>query len=79
MSLSSHYKGNYDISQEITIYEQGIKDMEARKVTIEKATQIMQEAMNRGSLVINPKTNETIWEIEPEVDEIEIVEFLGGG
>jgi hypothetical protein len=39
----------------------------------------MNNEISRGSIIVNPKTNETIWQIDPEVEEIEIVEFLGGG
>jgi hypothetical protein len=67
------------MSRTIKIHYAGITDLEFREVTIEEAITIMNNEINRGAIVVDPKTNETIWEIKPEVDEIEIVEFVGGG
>ena len=67
------------MSRTIKVYESGVTDREVREVTLEEATNIMKNAIAGGLIIVNPKTNDTIWEIGPEVDEIEIIEFLGGG
>ena len=67
------------MSRIIKIHYPGITDLEYQEFPIEEAITIMNNEISRGSIIVNPKTNETIWQIDPEVEEIEIVEFLGGG
>ena len=70
---------NNEMSRIIKVYGPGVADREVREVTLEEAMNIMKNTIDIGSIVVNPKTNETIWEIGPEIDEIEIIEFIGGG
>lgn len=63
----------------ITVRVMGKKD--ARQVTREEAMKIMEEVYDDpiGGLVANAKTRQVIWKLEPDVDEILIMEKMFGG
>ena len=64
----------------ITVRIMGKK--ETQQVTLEEARSIMEQVYDDpiGGLVANAKTRQVIWKLEPDVDEILIMEkMLGGG
>ena len=64
----------------ITVRIMGKK--ETQRVTLEEARKIMEKVYDDpiGGLVANAKTRQVIWKLEPDVDEILIMEkMLGGG
>ena len=63
----------------ITVRVMGKK--ESRKVTRQEALKIMEQDWEDpiGGLVANGKTRQVIWKLEPDVDEILIMEKMFGG
>ena len=63
----------------ITVRVMGKK--EARQVTVEEARKIMEQVWEDpiGGLVANGKTRQVIWKLDPDVDEILIMEKMFGG
>jgi hypothetical protein len=54
---------------------------EVKTVTLPEAEKIVQAAYDDpiGGLVVDLTTNQTIWNIGPDVEKIMIVQMLGGG
>ena len=63
----------------ITVRIMGKK--EAKQVSVEEARKIMEQVWEDpiGGLVANGKTRQVIWKLEPDVDEILIMEKMFGG
>lgn len=63
----------------ITVRIMGKK--ETQEVTREEAKKIMEKVYEDpiGGLVANAKTRQVIWKLEPDVDEILIMEKMFGG
>ena len=63
----------------ITVRVMGKK--ETRKVSRQEALKIMEQVWEDpiGGLVANGKTRQVIWKLEPDVDEILIMEKMFGG
>ena len=63
----------------ITVRVMGKK--ESKQVTLEEAEKIMEQVWEDpiGGLVANAKTRQVIWKLEPDVDEILIMEKMFGG
>ena len=63
----------------ITVRIMGKK--ETQKVTLEEANKIMEQVYDDpiGGLVANAKTRQVIWKLEPDVEEILIMEKMFGG
>jgi len=64
----------------ITVRIMGKK--ETKQVTLEEAKKILEQVYDDpiGGLVANAKTRQVIWKLEPDIDEILIMEkMLGGG
>ena len=67
------------MARTIKINQMGRGGMEIKEVGLDEAKLIMEDAATWGWLVSDAKTQEVIWEIGPEVEEIMIVGMLGGG
>lgn len=54
---------------------------ETKELSLEEAEKILEEAYTNqvGGIVIDTKTNEVLWRIGPEVEEIMVVQMMGGG
>jgi hypothetical protein len=65
--------------RKITVKQPGRRGLDVTEVDIAEANRIIKEVVQWGSIVIDGKTREIIWEIGLDVDEIEIVEMLAGG
>lgn len=54
---------------------------EKKQVTLEEAQKIMDKVLDDpiGGLIANAKTRQVIWKLEPDVDEILIMEKMFGG
>lgn len=63
----------------IKIHHMGRSGMEIKELGLEEAKLFMEDAANWGWIVADARTQEVIWEIGPEVDEIMIYGMLGGG
>ncbi len=55
------------------------RGMTVTHVSVEEANQIIRDVAEWGAIVLDKKTNEIIWEVGPESEEIEVVEMLQGG
>jgi len=53
----------------------------SKEVSVEEAKKILEEIYNDplGGLVADGKTNEVIWQIGPDVEEIIVLEMMLGG
>lgn len=67
------------MTRKIKVYQLGRKGLEATEVDIDEAKQIIEVAASWGSIVIDVETKEIIWDIGPDVNEIEVVDMLAGG
>ena len=63
----------------VKVHEVGRKGLEIREVELDEARRILRDATSWGSIVINAKNREIIWDIGPDIEEIEIVDMVGGG
>ncbi len=63
----------------IKVQSLGDSEVETKEVSLEEAKRIMKEAYARGSLVVNKRAGEVIDEITPDVEEVLIVDAVGGG
>lgn len=57
----------------------GRRGMEVKEVGLDEARLILEDATTWGWIVADAKTQEVIWEINPEVEEIMIIGMLAGG
>lgn len=53
--------------------------IEVRDVELDEARRILEDARKPGWFVVNAKTQEIIWEIGPEIEEIIVYGPIGGG
>ena len=63
----------------IKVHQMGRRGMEIKEVGLDEAKLILEDATTWGWIVADAKTQEVIWEINPEVEEIMIIGTLGGG
>ena len=63
----------------IKVHQMGRRGKEIKEVGLDEAKLILEDATTWGWIVANAKTQEVIWEIGPDVDEIMILGGLGGG
>ena len=63
----------------IRVHELGISGEEIKEVELNEAKLMLRDAVNRGWIVADVKTQELIWEIGADVEEIIIIGILGGG
>ena len=76
---SSFYPARNRVVRKIKVHQLGRKGMEVQEVGLDEARLILEEAANLGCIVTDGKTQEVIWEIGAEVEEIMILGMLGGG
>ncbi len=53
--------------------------MKIKEVELDEAKLILEDAVTWGWIVADAKTQQSIWQIGPEVEEIMIIGILGGG
>ena len=63
----------------IKVHQMGRKGMEIKQVGLDEAKMILEDAATWGWIVADAKTQEVIWEIGPEIDEIMIIGMVAGG
>ncbi len=63
----------------IKVHQMGRRGMEVKEVGLDEARLILEDATTWGWIVADAKTQEVIWEINPEVEEIMIIGMLAGG
>ena len=63
----------------IKVHQMGRRGMEVKEVGLDEARLILEDATTWGWMVADAKTQEVIWEINPEVEEIMIIGMLAGG
>ncbi len=63
----------------IKVHQMGRRGMEIKEVGLDEAKLILEDATTWGWIVADAKTQEVIWEISPEVEEIVIIGMLAGG
>ena len=63
----------------IKVHQMGRRGMEIKEVGLDEAKLILEDATTWGWIVADAKTQEVIWEIGPEVEEIMIIGMLAGG
>ncbi len=67
------------MARAIKVHEMGRTGMESREVDISEANRILEDAALWGWVVIDAKTQQVIWQIDPNTDEIMVIGMLGGG
>jgi len=67
------------MTQRLKVYRTGDRGIEIEEVDIEEAKKILAEAMAEGRLVVNKGNGEVISELEPDVEELLIVDIVEGG
>jgi hypothetical protein len=67
------------MARKIRVRQPDRKGISITEVTVEEANNIIKDVTEWGALVLDAKTKETIWEVGPESDEIEVIEMLQGG
>lgn len=67
------------MTQRLKVYSTGDRGIEIKEVDIEEAKKILAEAMAEGRIVINKGNGEVISELEPDVEELLIVDIVEGG
>lgn len=67
------------MARTIRVQELGRRGIEVKEVELDEAKRILEDAATWGSIVVDAKSREIIWEIGPGVEEIVILETLGGG
>ncbi len=67
------------MTRTIKVHQLGRSGMEIEEVGLDEAKVILENAATWGWVVADALTQEVIWEIGPEVEEIMIVGMLGGG
>ncbi len=67
------------MTQKLKVYSTGDRGIEIKEVDIEEAKKILAEAMAEGRIVINKGNGEVISELEPDVEELLIVDIVEGG
>lgn len=67
------------MTQRLKVYRTGDRGIEIEEVDIEEAKKILAEAMAEGRVVVNKGNGEVISELEPDVEELLIVDIIGGG
>ena len=64
----------------IKVYTSGRNMMELiKEATVQEAKEILADTYARGGLVVDSKTYEVIQELDPKIEEILIINLLGGG
>ena len=63
----------------IKVHQMGRRGTEIKEVGLDEAKLMLEDATIWGWVVANAETQEVIWEISPEVEEIVILGMLGGG
>jgi hypothetical protein len=53
--------------------------MEVKEVELDEAKLLLEDAATWGWVITDGRTQEVIWDIGPEVEEIMILGMLGGG
>ncbi len=61
------------MARTIKIHQMGRSGMEIKEVGLSEAKLILEDAATWGWLIADAKTQEVIWEIGPEVEEIMII------
>jgi hypothetical protein len=67
------------MTQRLKAYRTGDRGIEIEEVDIEEAKKILAEAMANGKVVVNKGNGEVIYELEPDVEELLIVDIVDGG
>ena len=67
------------MARTIKVHRLGGSGMEVKEVELGEAKLILEDAATWGWIAADAKTQEIIWEIGPEVEEITIIGMLGGG
>ena len=67
------------MARTIKVHQLGRSGMEVEEVGVDEAKKILEDAATWGWIVADAKTQEVIWEINSQVEEIMIVGMLGGG
>lgn len=67
------------MTQRLKVYRTGDRGIEIEEVDIEEAKKILAEAMAEGRLAVNKGNGEVISELEPDVEELLIVDIVEGG
>jgi len=67
------------MTQKLKVYSTGDRGIEIKEVDIEEAKKILAEAMAQGRIVVNKGNGEVISELEPDVEELLIVDIVEGG
>ena len=67
------------MTQTIKVNRLAQTGVEVKEIGLEEAKRMVEEANTKGRLVANKRTGEVIDEITPDVEEIMIIEIVGGG
>jgi len=79
MWVNSGGRQRIKMTQRLKVYRTGDRGIEIEEVDIEEAKKILAEAMAEGRVVVNKGNGEVISELEPDVEELLIVDIIGGG
>ncbi len=71
--------GTTKMTPTIKVQSLGMDEVGIKEVNLEEARRIVEEAYARGSLVVNKSAGEVIDELTPDVEEVIIVDAVGGG
>ena len=63
----------------VKVHRLSRRGMEVEEVDLTEAEEILEEANTWGWIIADARTQEIIWEIGPNVEEIMIIGMLGGG
>ncbi|MBA7700165.1 hypothetical protein ES703_108874 [subsurface metagenome] len=67
------------MTQRLKVYSTGDRGIEIKEVDIEEAKKILAEAIAEGRIVVNKGNGEVISGLEPDVEELLIVDIVDGG
>ncbi len=67
------------MARTIKVRRLGRSGMEIKEIGLDEAKLLLEDAATWGWVITDARTQEVIWEIGPEVEEIMILGMLGGG
>lgn len=68
-----------EMAQRVKVHNSGGGGIDIKEVDAEEARRILSEARAQGRLVINKRTGDVIEDLKPDVEELLIVDIVGGG
>ncbi len=63
----------------IKVYRLGDRGMEVEEVNLQETQRLVEIAHGRGSQVVNIKEARVIYEVTPAIEELLIIDTIGGG